>query len=154
MAKVNDLLTSRFKKASKKLSKMTDLAEKKQLPFRYVLADSVYTNSSEFIETVESIVGVTYLLQAPEDTPCWLKQPVTIEKTYTYRGQERTKRILAGNAKNPITFKTLAKSINNFFWYRRKVSEGTKGPIEYEFTKRRVVLSFHGLRIDIFVTIE
>jgi len=124
---------------------LTDLAEKKQMPFRYVLADSVYTNSSEFIETVESLVGVTYLLQVPEDTPCWLKQPATIEKTYTYRGQERTKRILAGNAKNPITFKALARSINNFFWYRRKVSEGTKGPIEYEFTKRRVVLSFQGL---------
>ena len=124
---------------------LADLAEKKQMPFRYVLADSVYTNSPEFIEAVESLVGVTYLLQAPEDTPCWLKHPVTIEKTYTYRGQKRTKRTLAGNAKDPITFKALAKSINNFFWYRRKVSEGTKGPIEYEFTKRRVVLSFQGL---------
>ena len=124
---------------------LTDLAEKKQMPFRYVLADSVYTNSPEFIETVESLVGVTYLLQVPEDTPCWLKQPATIEKTYTYRGQERTKKNLAGNAKDPITFKALARSINNFFWYRRKVSEGTKGPIEYEFTKRRVVLSFQGL---------
>jgi len=34
----------------------------------------------------------------------------------------------------------LAKGIHDCFWYRRKVSEGTKGPIEYEFTKRRVML--------------
>ncbi len=30
-------------------------------------------------------------------------------------------------------------------WYRRKVSEGDKGPIEYEFAKRRVVLSKDGV---------
>jgi SRSO17 transposase len=40
---------------------------------------------------------------------------------------------------------SLAQGIHNFFWYRRKVSEGTKGPIEYEFTKRRVVLAHNGL---------
>jgi SRSO17 transposase len=48
-------------------------------------------------------------------------------------------------SKTPIAFIDLAKSINDFFWYRRKVSEGTKGPIMYEFTKRRVVLSKDGL---------
>jgi hypothetical protein len=39
----------------------------------------------------------------------------------------------------------LAKNINDYFWYRRKVSEGTKGPIVYEFTRRRVILSNEGL---------
>jgi SRSO17 transposase len=39
----------------------------------------------------------------------------------------------------------LAQNINDYFWYRRKVSEGTKGPIEYEFTKREIVLSRKGL---------
>lgn len=47
--------------------------------------------------------------------------------------------------KKPITVEYLAKNINDYFWYRRKVSEGTKGPIEYEFTKREVVLSKNGL---------
>ena len=41
----------------------------------------------------------------------------------------------------------LTKNTNNFFWYRRKVSEGTKGLIEYEFSKRRVVLAKNGLPI-------
>ena len=35
--------------------------------------------------------------------------------------------------------------MNDVFWYRRRVSEGTKGPIEYEFTKRRIVLCQNGL---------
>ena len=37
------------------------------------------------------------------------------------------------------------KSINDYFWYWRQVSEGTKGPIAYEFTRRQVVLSATGL---------
>jgi len=120
------------------------IAKEKQLPFRYVLADSVYANP-DFIEAVESLAGVTYLLQVAEDTLCWLQNPVVIDKTYKYQGQVRSKKVLSSKAKNNISVKTLAKSINNFFWYRRKVSEGTKGPIEYEFTKRRIVLSRQGL---------
>jgi hypothetical protein len=47
--------------------------------------------------------------------------------------------------KKPISVEILAKSMNDYFWYRRKVSEGTKGPIEYEFTKRQITLSRNGL---------
>jgi len=124
---------------------LLDIAEQKQLPFRYILADSVYATSPEFIEAAESLIGVTYLVQMPEDTLCWYKQPTVIEKTYKYRGQKQTKKVLSEKAKKPISFKELANGINNFFWYRRKVSEGTKGPIEYEFTKRSIVLSNNGL---------
>jgi SRSO17 transposase len=123
---------------------LRDIAGQKVLPFRYVLADSVYV-SPEFIESVESLVGITYFLQVPEGTLCWRQHPATVEKTYKYRGQDRTKRVLSDKAKEAISVKTLANSINDFFWYRRKVSEGAKGPIEYEFTKRRIVLSHQGL---------
>lgn len=123
---------------------LLDIAKQKQLPFRYVLADSVYTNP-DFIEAVESLVGVTYLLQVAEDTLCWLQKPVVVDRSYKYQGQERTKKVLSSKTKNHISVKTFAKSIHNFFWNRRIVSEGTKGPIEYEFTKRRIVLSRHGL---------
>lgn len=123
---------------------LLDIAKQKQLPFRYVLADSVYTNP-DFIEAVESLVGVTYLLQVAEDTLCWLQKPVVVDKKYKYQGQVRSKKVLSSKTKKNITVNTLAKSIHNFFWYRRKVSEGTKGPIEYEFTKRRIVLSRQGL---------
>ena len=49
------------------------------------------------------------------------------------------------HGKEPIAVDTLAKSLHEYFWYRRKVSEGTKGPIQYEFTKRQVTLYGHGL---------
>jgi len=47
--------------------------------------------------------------------------------------------------KAPISVKDLAAGINNYFWYRRTVSEANKGPITYEFTKRRIVLSNKGM---------
>jgi SRSO17 transposase len=120
------------------------IAEQKQLPFRYVLADSVYAASPEFIAAVDALAGVAYLVQMPEDTLCRLKHPGTVVKTYKYRGRERTKKILA-SSREPISIKMLAAGINNFFWYRRKISEGAKGPIEYEFTKKRIVLAHGGL---------
>jgi hypothetical protein len=52
---------------------------------------------------------------------------------------------LADSAGKPITVCELARNINDYFWYRRKVSEGAKGPIVYEFTRRQVNLSNDGL---------
>lgn len=122
-----------------------EISEQKIIPFRYVVADTIYGNSPDFITAVERIPGVTYLVAMPSDTLCWLKRPATIEKGYRYKGQLRSKKVLKTPENKPISFEAHAKSINKYFWYRRKVSEGTKGPIEYEFTKKRVVLSKNGL---------
>jgi SRSO17 transposase len=124
---------------------LNQISEEQILPIRYVLGDSVYATSPEFIEAAESIAGLTYMVQMPEDTLCWAKQPVTVEKEYQYRGQTQTKRVLSQEAKKPLAFKILASGIHRYFWYRRTVSEGTKGPITYEFTRRRIVLAKHGL---------
>ncbi len=121
------------------------LVEEATVPFKYVVADSLYGNSAEFIQAVEAHGQLTYFVETPCDTQCWLKRPISREKKYKYKGEIRTKKIVEKTEKKPIDVSTLAKSINDFFWYRRKVSEGTKGPIEYEFTKRRVVLSNKGL---------
>src|SRR6266705_6696233 len=40
---------------------------------------------------------------------------------------------------------TVAASLPASSWYRRKVSEGTKGPIAYAFTRQRVTLCKDGL---------
>ena len=115
------------------------------LPLKYVLADSVYGMSPEFIETVESLTGVTYFVSVPKTLQCWLKKPMTIKKRYRWGGKDKTKVVLADSARESITVSELAKNINDFFWYRRQVSEGTKGPIVYEFTRRQIILSDSGL---------
>ncbi len=122
-----------------------DLQEQKSIPYKYVLADSLYGNSPEFIDAIEEYTDLTYFVSIPSDTLCWLERPLTRKKEYKHKGEVHTKEILEKTERKPISFETLAMNTNNYFWYRRKVSEGTKGPIEYEFTRRRVVLSKNGL---------
>jgi SRSO17 transposase len=114
------------------------------IPFRYLVADTVYGSSPEFLEAVEKIPGVVYMVSLPLDTLCWVQGPAMLEKTYRYGGEERKKLFPAEGEEKPITFQNLAKATNDYFWYRRTVSEGTKGPITYEFMKKRVVLARAG----------
>ncbi len=116
----------------------------KDIPFKYVVADSLYGNSPEFIEVIEQRADITYYVSIPCNTLCWLKQPVLEEKEYKYKGEKKTKVIVSKNESKPVSFEKIAKSTNSFFWYNRKVSEGTKGPIKYEFTRKRVILSENG----------
>jgi len=115
------------------------------LPFKYVLADSLYGMSPEFIGAVEALADVTYLVQVTKSTQVWLQRPMTITHHYRWGGKTRTKTVLVDAEGDPIRLDKLAVNINSYFWYRRKVSEGTKGPIVYEFTRRRVLLSGDGL---------
>jgi SRSO17 transposase len=115
------------------------------LPFKYVLADSLYGISPEFIGAVEALTGKTYFVSVPMDTLCWLKRPLTITREHVWGGKTRTKTVLVDPNSKPISVGELAKNINDYFWYRRKVSEGTKGPIVYEYTRRRIILSAAGL---------
>ncbi len=124
---------------------LENISKENVIPFKYILGDSIYGENPNFIKTAESLTGKTYFVSVGADTRCFMAQPMTITKQYKYKGETRSKTILSTEEKAPITVKEIAKNINNYFWYRRTVSEGTKGPITYEFTKRRVILSNKGL---------
>jgi SRSO17 transposase len=124
---------------------LKEISSEKVLPFKYVLGDSIYGVSPEFIKAVEALPGITYFVSVTKSTQCWLKRPMTIAKQYRWGGETRTKTLLADTASNPMSVEELGKNINDYFWYRREVSEGTKGPIVYEFTRRRVIVSTDGL---------
>jgi SRSO17 transposase len=115
------------------------------VPFKYVVADCLYGNSPDFLDALDACVGVTALVAIPSDTRCWLQAPGTKDKTYKYQGEVRSTRVVVQPALEPRTVATLAASLPASSWYRRKVSEGTKGPIEYEFARRRVTLCKDGL---------
>jgi SRSO17 transposase len=124
---------------------LREISRQNTVAFRYVAADSIYGNSPEFIKAVEDLAGVTYMVSMPANVRCWLKKPVVQDKQYRYKGRLKSKKVLKKPDHKPMSFEAHAKNINKYFWYRRKVSEGTKGPIEYEFTKKRVVLAKEGL---------
>ena len=64
-----------------------EIYQQNVLPFKYVVADSIYGNSPEFIDAVDNIAGVTYFVSMAYDTLCWLKKPITITRQYKYKGK-------------------------------------------------------------------
>ena len=124
---------------------LQSLVAEKLLPFKYILADAIYGESLEFIEVADALPDITYMVQVKKSTQVWVKQPVTITKKYRWGGQIKTKTVVANDESKPISVEFLARNLNDYFWYRRTVSEGTKGPIVYEFTRRKVILSSDGL---------
>jgi len=115
------------------------------LRFRYIVADSVYGNSPDFLAAMDACVGATALVAISSETRCWLQRPVTQEQAYRYTGEERAKRHLRPTASAPQSVAALAATLPAWQWYRRKVSEGTKGPIEYDCARHRVTLCKDGL---------
>ena len=80
------------------------------------------------------------MVSMPSDTRCGLQRPVTTEKTSQYQGAMRSQRVVAPEVAAPLTVAALAQSLPSSGWYRRRVSEGTKGSTEYEFARKRVTL--------------
>jgi len=115
------------------------------LPFKYIVADCLYGNSPTFLDAVDACVGITALVAIPSETRCWLQRPRTADKRYKYKGEARTKRVVVDQDSAPSMVATVAARLPASSWYRRKVSEGTKGPIEYEFARQRVTLCKEGL---------
>jgi SRSO17 transposase len=116
------------------------IAHEGLLPFKYVVADCLYGQSPDFLDAVDACVGVTSFVAIPADTRCWLQRPSTADQTYRYKGEERSKRVLVtpDHAARPVA--AMAASVPASRWYRRTASEGTKGPIVYEFARTRVTL--------------
>jgi SRSO17 transposase len=121
------------------------IAHEGLLPFKYIVADCLYGNSPTFLDAVDACVGRTALVAIPSETRCWLQRPPTADKRYRYKGEARAKRVVVDPDSAPSTAATLAASLPASSWYRRKVSEGTKGPITYEFARKRVTLCKEGL---------
>jgi SRSO17 transposase len=121
------------------------IAHEGLLPFKYIVADCLYGNSSTFLDAVEACVGRTALVAVPSETRCWLQWPQTEAKSYRYKGEARAKRVVVDPDSVPSTVAAVAASLPASRWYRRQVSEGTKGPIEYAFARQRVTLCKDGL---------
>jgi SRSO17 transposase len=114
------------------------------LPFRYIVADCLYGNSPEFWAACEACVGTVAFVAIPEDTRAWLAPVATHTRTYRFRREGRLKRAVIRPETPAASVAELARQIGGGQWYRRTVSEGTKGPIEYEFVRRRVTLCKEG----------
>lgn len=121
------------------------ISKAERMPFKYVVVDGLYGNSSDLLDAIDTGVGVTALAAIPGDTRCWLQAPGTEDKTYRYKGEVHSKRVVVASAPAPSPVAALAASLPTSSWYRRQVSHGPQGAIEYEFARKRVTLCQDGL---------
>lgn len=70
------------------------------------------------------------MVSMPSDPRGWFQRPVTTEKISTYKGAMRAQRVGAPEGAAPLTVAALAQSLPASGRYRRRVSEGTTGPME------------------------
>src|SRR5262249_58763874 len=103
-----------------------------------------YGNGVELRAGCEACFGTIAFVAISEDTRCWLQPLPTQLHTYTYRGERRIKRVVASLDTPPRTVAKIARELSASCWYRRTVSEGAKGPMTYEFARKRVRLCQDG----------
>jgi SRSO17 transposase len=115
------------------------------LPFRDIVADRVYGNSPDFLAALDACVGTTALVAISSETRCWPQRPTTQEKAYRYKGEEGAKRHRRPTALPPQKVAALAAPLPAWQGSRRTVSEGTTGPIAYDFARHRVTFCKDGL---------
>jgi hypothetical protein len=109
------------------------------------VADGLYGNSPDFLDAVDTCVGVTARLASPSETRCGLQRPQTTAKHYRSKGDDRAQRVVVAPDRAPHTVATVAGCLPAAHWYRRTGSAGTKGPIAYAFARQRVPLCQEGL---------
>jgi SRSO17 transposase len=121
------------------------LSQEGVLPFKDLVAACLSGNSPDVLEAVEACRGLTSMVAMPSDTRGWLQGPVRQATHDRDNGEARTTRPVAPNDRAPPTVEAIAKHLPDTLWYRRTVSEGTKGPIADEVTKRQVTRCRDGL---------
>jgi hypothetical protein len=110
-----------------------------------VVADCLYGQSPTLLDAVDACVGLTAWVALPAETRCWLQRPRTEDKSSTYKGDVRGKRVVIASDNAPSMVATVAAPLPASSGYRRTVSEGTKGPIAYACARQRVTLGKSGL---------
>jgi SRSO17 transposase len=115
------------------------------LPCRDIVAACLYGHSPAFLDAVDACSGITALVASPSEPRCWLQRPRIEDKSYRYQRAARSKHGVADPDREPSMVATLAASLPASSGYRRKVSEGPKGPITYEFARQRGTLCKNGL---------
>jgi hypothetical protein len=109
------------------------------------VADCLYGQSPTFLAAVDACVGRTALGASPSETRCGLQRPQTETKRYRDKGEARAKRVVGAPNSALSTVAAGAARLPASRWYRRTVSEGTKGPIVYAVARQRVPLCQDGL---------
>ena len=114
---------------------MIRAAVHEQMPFQWVGGDSVYGDSPTFAQGVREL-GKWYVLDVSSEAHVWLSQP-KVGKPGPRGGRRKPKT-------KPISVAEAAAQLQASSFQRMTVSEGSQGPIMYEYAAMTVWFSEQG----------
>jgi len=114
---------------------MIQTAVTEQVPFRWVGGDSVYGDSPTFVQGVRGL-GKWYVLDVSSEARVWLRQP-KLGKPGPRGGRAKPK-------PKPISVAAAAALLPPSAFKRITVSQGSQGPIVYEYAEMTVRISEEG----------
>jgi len=107
------------------------------LPFRWVTCDEKYGRNPAFLAGIATL-GKWYLAEVPVDTRIWLRTPAIEPPGPGLLGRPRLYSRVKPNAPRPLELRELLPQLPRAAWQRRKIQEGSKGPLVVELACVRV----------------
>jgi SRSO17 transposase len=119
------------------LEMITALHQRGVLPFRWVTCDEKYGRNPAFLAGIATL-GKWYLAEVPVDTRVWLRTPAIEPPGPGLLGRPRLYSRVKPNAPRPLELRELLLQLPRGAWHRRKIQEGSKGPLVVELACVRV----------------
>jgi len=119
------------------LEMITALAGREVIPFRWVTCDESYGKIPAFLDGIAAL-DKWYLAEVPSDTRVWLRTPAIEPPGRGLLGRPRTYPRIKRTAPRPLELRALMTQLPQAAWQRRKIQEGSKGPLMVELACVRV----------------
>jgi len=113
------------------------------LPYQWVTADAAYGDAADLRALVASL-GRWYCLEVSGTTTVWTADPAwSVPPRAGRTGRPRTKLRSRPDAEPARAVRDIVRALPADAWIRHRVTEGEKGPREYEFARLRVTEKVH-----------
>ena len=107
------------------------------IPFRWVTCDESYGRNPAFLHEIDAL-NKWYLAEVPADTRVWLRTPPVEPPGPGTSGRPRLYPRVKLTAPRPLELRALLTQLPRSAWHRRKIKEGSKGPLMVELAFVRV----------------
>ena len=122
---------------------LTAAIERGHLPAGWVTADAAYGDSAD-LRALVARLGRWYCVEVSGTTEVWTADPAWAVPPRAGRtGRPRTKVRPRSDATPAQAVREIVRALPEEAWIRHRVTEGEKGPREYEFARLRVVEKVH-----------
>jgi SRSO17 transposase len=124
-------------------AEMLEVARRRaHLRYQWVTGDAGYGDSHDLRQAVEE-QGKWYCFEVSSDAEVWSCEPNWQVPEGDKLGRPRTRKLPTADSPAAVTVAELTATLPETEWVRHRVTEGAKGPREYEFVRVRVIEKRH-----------